>query len=293
MHPKACGDSMPIAIATMVYNERVNLPIWIRHDRAQCPGAHLVIDHGSDDGSTDGLADVTVITLPRTPLDEAGRVRIVEGVQRDLLLDHAVVICTDCDEILLADPQRHASLAAFLDAVPDDFIAPAGVHVLHDFETEPALDPSAPILAQRRFVEFGSGMCKPMIGRVPLAWDVGFHGSDQRPAYRPDLIHFHLGDVDRDIALHRLALTRAITWSDASLAAGHSFHQRASDHDYLQGSFIRPIRAIRRGVAQPFDFTEELDRLNRVLAKQNGFWLPSPHFRGRIAEIPEAMRHAL
>jgi hypothetical protein len=210
---------MPIAIATMVYNERVNLPIWIRHDRAQCPGAHLVIDHGSDDGSTDGLADVTVITLPRTPLDEAGRVRIVEGVQRDLLLDHAVVICTDCDEILLADPQRHASLAAFLDAVPDDFIAPAGVHVLHDFETEPALDPSAPILAQRRFVEFGSGMCKPMIGRVPLAWDVGFHGSDQRPAYRPDLIHFHLGDVDRDIALHRLALTRAITWSDASLAA--------------------------------------------------------------------------
>jgi hypothetical protein len=37
-----------VAIVTKVYNERINLPIWIRHYSAQCPDAALfVLDHGS------------------------------------------------------------------------------------------------------------------------------------------------------------------------------------------------------------------------------------------------------
>src|SRR5216684_5142083 len=48
-----------IAIMTMVYNERTNLPIWIRHYHRVAPSAALfVIDHASDDRSTGFLFGV-------------------------------------------------------------------------------------------------------------------------------------------------------------------------------------------------------------------------------------------
>ena len=285
---------MRIAIATMAYNERINLPIWLRHYRAQCPDAHLfVIDHGSDDGSTDALTDASLIPLPRTPFDEVKRAQRVANLRRTWLDTHDVVVFTDTDEILVADPAHHRSLAAFLDAVADPVIAPAGVHVLHDIGAEPDLDPTQPILAQRSHVEFGSGMCKPMITRVPIRCDIGFHGADHRPVYRPDLIHFHLGFIDRAIALDRLALTRTMAWSDASLAAGHGFHQRMSNADYLARSFLRPMRTIRAGAVQPFDFAPELERLENTLRNNNGFWLPNPHFWGRVAVIPDRYRRVI
>jgi hypothetical protein len=60
-----------IAIITMVYNESFNLPIWIKHYRRTAPNANLfVVDHSSDDGSTDNLSGVNKIALPRDKLDE-------------------------------------------------------------------------------------------------------------------------------------------------------------------------------------------------------------------------------
>jgi hypothetical protein len=57
---------MNIAIVTMVYNESVNLPIWIRYYRRAAPSATLfVVDHASDDGSTDHIPEVNKLPLPR------------------------------------------------------------------------------------------------------------------------------------------------------------------------------------------------------------------------------------
>ena len=68
---------MRAAIITMVYNERINLPIWIRHYTAHCPGATLfAIDHGSDDGSTRDLSGIKLIPLPRTAFDDQVRVEV-------------------------------------------------------------------------------------------------------------------------------------------------------------------------------------------------------------------------
>src|SRR5438132_5203078 len=96
---------MKIAIVTMVYNERVNLPIWIRPYSAHCPGAALfVIDHGSDDGSTQGLPGINLIPLPRTPFDDQTRTEFVTDFQHALLRFYDIVIYTDCDDMLVADP---------------------------------------------------------------------------------------------------------------------------------------------------------------------------------------------
>ncbi len=276
-----------IAIFTMAYNERVKLPIWRRHYAAQCPAARLlVIDHGSDDGSTDDLPGVDVVWIPRWPFDERKRAALVADVQRTLLRDHDVVIFTDCDEMLVADPRRHRSLGDLLAQSADAVIAPAGMHVLHRIGHEPPLDPRQSILGQRRFVEFESGMCKPSISRVPLRWDVGFHCCDQRPAFRADLFQFHLGYMDRALSLARLETTRALVWSEAALHAGNGFHQRLSDEDYLKRCFLRPVWRMEHEGVRPFDFADDLDRLQASLRQVDGYWLPSPHFWGRIAEVP-------
>src|SRR4051794_31559340 len=212
------GNAMPVAIVTMVYNEHVNLPIWIRHYTKQCPRASLfVIDHGSDDGSTTALTGVTVLPLPRTPFDEQTRADFVTDLQHALLRFYSVVIYTDCDEMLVADPRQYESLAAFLLAADSDVIAPTGLNVQHLPAIEPPIDPSVPILGQRRFASFGASLCKPLIARVPLRFVPGFHWCDRVPDYRAELYLFHLKRMDAEVARQRLRLTRDMAWSERAL----------------------------------------------------------------------------
>jgi hypothetical protein len=54
-----------IAAVTMAYNEAVFLPVWRRHYGAAV-GEHnlFVLDHGSNDGSTDRLGAVNRVRVP-------------------------------------------------------------------------------------------------------------------------------------------------------------------------------------------------------------------------------------
>ena len=96
---------MQLAAVTMAYNEPVWAPAWARHYARQVGAEHcLVLDHGSDDGSTDGLP-VPVRRLARSPLDDAWRVEQVAAVVQDLLGRDDAVIHTDADELLGGRPR--------------------------------------------------------------------------------------------------------------------------------------------------------------------------------------------
>ena len=103
---------MRIAALTMSWNEAYFLPIWLRHYAGQLGAANcFVIDHGSDDGSTDSLGDASRIRMPRTPLDETRRADCVSHVAAGLLAYYDVVLHTDVAELLVADPLVAASAA--------------------------------------------------------------------------------------------------------------------------------------------------------------------------------------
>lgn len=241
--PSRPPDRAPLAIVTMVYNEAVFLPLWLRHYTAQAAPRHCyVVDHGTDDGSTDPArlpAGLNVVRIPRSPQDDGRRCQFISRFCAALLVWYESVIYVDVDEILVADPALHASLAdyaACLDA--DAVISAIGLDVIHSPGDEPALDWNVPVGGQRRWLRFSSAMCKPVLIRRPVCWAPGFHNIDAPPRF-DELFLFHLRYVDLQAGLARLARTRAQAWGSPEAGS----HQRMADiawRDMLLGMASLP-----------------------------------------------------
>ena len=87
---------MSRAVTTMVYNEPVFLPIWLRYySRFFAPEDIYVLDHQSTDGSTtdDGFVRVPV---EHETTSELWKIEASEAQQRDLLDRYDVVLWHRC-----------------------------------------------------------------------------------------------------------------------------------------------------------------------------------------------------
>src|SRR5205085_2136112 len=97
-------------------NEIVNLPIWRRYYAGILGERNLfIIDHGSSDGSTDHLAEITKLWLNRDELDEHKRCVFMASFVKSLLEYFDTVIYTDCDEILVPDLGIYSDLKDYID----------------------------------------------------------------------------------------------------------------------------------------------------------------------------------
>ena len=148
---------MRVAAVSMMFNEPIWARVWVRHYARQVGLENCVIlDHGSDDGSTDGLG-VRVERMRRSVLDEDSRAAVVSDCVRELLRRYDAVVHTDADELLIADPARYADLRAYALAAPEVTTA-VGLDLQHIPDEEPALDAAARLGAQRRWVGFSAAM---------------------------------------------------------------------------------------------------------------------------------------
>ncbi len=218
---------MRVAALTMSYNEPVWAGVWARHYAGQLGSEHCtVLDHGSDDGSADGLP-VRVRRLKRSALDEAWRAAVVAEEVRSLLQRYDAVIYTDVDELLVADPLYHGGLREFAAAMAEPVITAIGLDLQHIMHREPPLDFSRPVGMQREWVRFSSALCKPVLVRRPVEWAPGFHCCDA-PLVLDRLYLLHMRYADLDAGLRRLARTRAQAVVDP---VGFE-HQRVPDAEF-------------------------------------------------------------
>jgi len=237
---------MRVAALTMSYKEPVWARAWARHYAGELGAEHCtVLDHGSDDGSAEGLP-VRVRRLLRSALDEVWRAAVVAEEVRALLRHYDAVIYSDVDELLVADPAHYTGLLEFADAVQEPVVTAVGLDVHHLPELEPALDPGRPIGAQREWVRFSAAICKPVLVRRAVEWAPGFHCCDA-PLVLDRLYLLHMRYADLDAGLRRLARTR--TQAVARLEGFE--HQRVPDAEFA--GMMRAIAGLprREGVLDP------------------------------------------
>jgi hypothetical protein len=190
----------PIAIFTIVRNEKEMLPLWLRHYGSR--GLDLfVLDHESEEGSVDPMtADAPFVwrkvTNP-THDDAMWMLNLVKDFQRELLESYEVVIYAEVDEFLVPDPEFYHSLWNYILDNPGPTQVATGFNLVWS-PGDPPLDLTRPLLSQRRWAP-DSYSCKPLIARVPLNWTPGFHalhGSGPHPDPLLYLVHAHYADPD-------------------------------------------------------------------------------------------------
>lgn len=197
----------PVAVITMVFNEAIKLPIWLRYYGDMFGRESLyVIDNGSTDGSTRQIAPSSVIHAPKTPKFERSRRKFVGDLCRSLLHYYETVIYTDCDEILF--PRAgNGSLADYLRQFGGSHVTALGLNMFQDVNAEEAIEFDRPILQQRAKAAFALPMCKTLITRRPIEWSIGFHQSSLPPHF-DDIFLLHISNIDLNVKLDRQAVMR-------------------------------------------------------------------------------------
>ena len=68
------------------------------------------------------------------------------------------MIYTDCDEIIIADPSKFSNLRIYIEQLDSETVRPIGLDLLHLRSREAPIDPKRPILDQRHYCQFRSGI---------------------------------------------------------------------------------------------------------------------------------------
>ncbi len=255
-----------VAAVTMTYNESELLPIWLRHNARQVGLENcFVVDHGSDDGSTDQISPANRIRIPRSPYDAHKQSAWNTDFCSSLLHWYDYVIYSDVDEIIVADPKIAPTITEFCRRQLPPVLNVIGLNVQHLVGQEQGIDLTRPILQQRPYVFFCSPMCKPLLIRRKVVWSPGSHSADA-PVEFDHLYAFHLRWFDLPEGLRRLARTRSMAW--ARLDAGA--HARVED-DRLEQMF-NAFASLHRLDDIEFDPLQEPIRpwLQRVRDSQEG-----------------------
>jgi hypothetical protein len=265
-------DFMTAAAITFVYNEKINLPIWIGYYGAMLGKKNLfVVDRGSDDGSTDHLGDVNLIKVPKNEFDEHAKTDFMSRFHSSLLSFYETVIITDCDEIIVPDPGVYNDLGEYIERLSGDYANGMGVDIVHIITEEHPIDLDQPILSQRRHGRFHSPECKHLISRIPIKWLPGLHSSDKPPIFDPNLVVFHLKLMDYGVAMGRQKVNLETVWSEGSLRFNYGAHHRYEYAKFVRDCFLSPIDLLSRSADLGFKFDTEIQAIkDRTVVDTNG-----------------------
>lgn len=231
------------AVFTIVQNETRFLPLWLKHYSRHFDWSDIyVLDHDSTDGSTDGLdACCNVVKVHRDKsFDHMWLKGTVEDFQAFLLRSYSAVLFAEVDEIVVPDPGLYPDLGAYIESTEGPAACCTGYNVVHQNDEE-ALNFDQPVLRQRMYWHPSPQYSKRLLGRVPLAWNVGLHQEFNAPSVGPDpgllLIHLHRVDYDYCLARHRSNASR--DWSEDDLAFNLGWHMRIVDPEEFEDWFYR------------------------------------------------------
>jgi hypothetical protein len=202
---------MTIKVLTNVRADAFFLNLWLQYYGAIFgrKNLHIMLD-GDDWEPQADLTGVNVHVVTDFPRD---RIRLDnhsaawQSRAAGWLLKRgaAAVLRTDIDEFIAMDPGTGLDLPDYLlGLAPDARVAALGVDVMQG-PREAALDPTRPILGQRRNAVITHEFSKLVALRQPVRWRGGFHRGQHVPVdVGQGLILFHLAMFDEGIARQRI-----------------------------------------------------------------------------------------
>ncbi len=97
--------------------------------------------------------------------------------------------------------------------------------------------------------------------------------------------------MDYGIASARQRINNDTVWSEHSLSQNFGAHHRYEFRQFIHELFFDPINMINQRRIQPFDFTEEIAKLDAEMIERDGYF-SFPMNINRWVEIPENLRTA-
>ncbi|MCE2564526.1 hypothetical protein [Komagataeibacter sp. FNDCF1] len=263
---------MKIAAATYIFNEDINLRIWLNHYGESCGRENIyIVDAGSTRQPDVDLRGVNIIHLPYAPFDDIDKSAVLSSLHALLLRSYDAVIITDCDEILVADPDKYKDLKDYARRGLSDYRTAIGLNVVHALDREYPIDFSQAMLEQRKYAIFTSYECKTLISRIPTRWSEGLHYVDREPAFDPDLYNFHIKLFDYNTAMNRHMKNRNNVWKDKKKMKNS--HHYSETEKFFNYTFHPVLDMLGRGVLDRFDFAEKLSSLtSEIIRDENGFF---------------------
>jgi hypothetical protein len=137
---------------------------------------------------------------------------MIENIQKwqHLLLDiYETVIFADSDEFLIPAPLHWKDLSEFLDKNTDDYFRAQGFNIIHNFNEEPVINPTRPILSQRKYwykhggVNGGGESKQLIIRKQGVRYSAGLHWCEPSVPEHPELFLIHLKEFDYNINMAR------------------------------------------------------------------------------------------
>lgn len=234
------GGTRGRAVFTIVQDEPVFLPLWLRHYGRHFSADDIyVLDHDTIDGSTSNLGPAChVVPVHRsTSFDHRWHLQTVRAFQRFLLRSYDTVLFADADEFVFTDPAVHPDLGSYIDVMEQPVARCRGYNVVHS-PGEAPLSHESMVLEQRGWWCPSRTYSKPALARVPLTWSLGFHDSPEWSLLPPDphllLVHLHRVDYDITLARHRSKASR--TWDDPHSPMG--WQNRVVDDEQFRSWFL-------------------------------------------------------
>ena len=217
------------AVFTIVHNERVFLPIWLSYYSRYFDGKDIyVINHNLGD---DSVAEAKKkhkfneeVFKTEDVFNHTTLAHKVREKQQELLKKYKCVLFAEADEIIVPDPGSYGNLTDYINELPTDYVRCTGYDIVQNIELETPLDLTRPILKQRDFWSKQDSMNKPLLSKVSLNWNHGFHTIDgENIEPDPKLYLLHLKRMDWGVFKQRWEETGIATVT--STTPSLQFHQ--------------------------------------------------------------------
>lgn len=192
-----------ICALTMVRNDEFFLRKWISYYEKQLGRENLYIYFdGTDQVIPEFTKGTNVLVCEHINVDvkigEKRRAKTLSEEAARLLDRYDMVIGTDVDEFLAADPATGMNLREFLSRQKiGNTISGLGMDVGQVLEQEGDIDPSRPYLRQRKYAAVYPRYSKPSVLATKCRWGSGIHRVKGKNFHIvKDLYLFHFGGFD-------------------------------------------------------------------------------------------------